>query len=145
MQQPKIREALETLYKDRLGASELAAMKEGFRNANPGQLEESTAGKMMSRLSGLLREKKTLSEGEVAQLKGADFYSVLFERLRAQENIPDERLQDLAQKRGEGVIEILKTAGVATERVQLLAAEKGESASGEIPLRMSLEPAKTSK
>jgi hypothetical protein len=51
----------------------------------------------------------------------------------------------LAQSRGEGVVEILKSAGVATERVQLLAPEKGDSANGEIPLRMSLEPAKTSK
>ncbi len=146
-QQPKIREALETLYKDRIGAADLAAMKEGFRNANPGQLEESTAGKVMSRLSGLLREKKTLNESEVAQLKGADFYAVLFERLRAKESIPDERLQDLAQKRGEGVAEILKTAGIATERVQLLAPEKGktegEGAGKDIPLRMSLEPAKS--
>lgn len=146
-QQPKIREALETLNKERIGAADLAAMKEGFRNANPGQLEESAAGKVMSRLSGLLREKKTLNESEVAQLKGADFYSVLFERLRAKENIPDERLQDLAQKRGEGVLEILKGAGVAPERVQLLAPEKGktegEQPTHEVALRMSLEPAKT--
>jgi len=146
-QQPKIREALETLYKDRVGAADLAALKEGFRSANPGQLEESMAGKMMSRLSGVFREKKTLSEGEVAQLKGADFYGVLFERLRARENIPDERLQDLAQKRGEGVAEILKSAGVAPERVQLLAPEKGktegEQAAHEVPLHMSLEPAKS--
>ena len=146
-QQPKIREALETLYKDRVGAADLAALKEGFRSANPGQLEESMAGKMMSRLSGVFRDKKTLSEGEVAQLKGADFYGVLFERLRAKENIPDERLQDLAQKRGEGVAEILKSAGVAHERVQLLAPEKGktegEQLAHEVPLRMSLEAAKS--
>lgn len=144
-QQPKIREALEALYKERVGASDLAALKEGFRGANPGQLEESMTGKVMSLITGLLREKKTLNESEIAQLKGADFYSVLFERLRAKEVIADERLQALAQARGEGVIEILKTAGVATERVRLLPSEKGDSANGEIPLRMSLEPAKTNK
>ncbi|MEW6513024.1 MAG: DUF748 domain-containing protein [Pseudomonadota bacterium] len=146
-QQPKIREALDTLYKDRVGAADLAALKEGFRSANPGQLEESMTGKVMSRLSGVFREKKTLSESEVVQLKGADFYSVLFERLRAQENIPDERLQELAQKRGEGVAEILRTAGVAPERVQVLAPEKGktegEQAAHEVPLRLALEPAKS--
>jgi hypothetical protein len=145
-QQPKIREALETLYKERVGAADLAALKEGFRSANPGQLEESITGKVMSRLSGLLREKKTLSESEVASLKGGDFYGVLFERLRALEKIPDERLQDLAQKRGEGVVEILKAAGVAPERLQLLAPEKGkaegEQPADEVALRMSLEPAK---
>ncbi len=146
-QQPKIRETLETLYKDRVGTTDLAALKEGFRSANPGQLEESMTGKVMSRLSGLMREKKTLSEGEVAQLKGADFYGMLFERLRAKEGITDERLQDLAQKRGEGVAEIIKSAGVAPERVQLMAPEKGKSEgeqpTHEIPLRLSLEPAKT--
>ena len=144
-QQPKIREALEALYKERFGASELAALKEGFRGANPGQLEESMTGKVLSRMTGLLREKKTPSESEVAQLKGADFYSVLFEHLRAKEVVADTRLQALAQSRGEGVVEILKSAGAATERVQLLAPEKGDSSNGEIPLRMSLEPAKTSK
>jgi hypothetical protein len=146
-QQPKIREVLETLYKERVSAADLAAMKEGFRSANPGQLEESAAGKVMSRLSGVFREKKTLSASEVANLKGTDFHGVLFERLRAQVNIPDERLQDLAQKRGEGVAELLKSAGIAPERVQLLAPEKGktegEQPANEVPLRMSLEPAKS--
>jgi hypothetical protein len=148
-QQPKIREALETLYKERVGASDLAALKEGFRSANPGQLEESMTGKVMSRVSGLMREKKTLNESEVAQLKGADFYSVLFEKLRAKEVIADERLQALAQARGENAVEILKSAGVPAERVQLLLPEQGklegDGASGEIPLRMSLESAKTAK
>jgi hypothetical protein len=122
-------------------------MKEGFRNANPGQLEESPAGKLMSRLSGLLREKKTLNENEVAQLKGADFHGVLFERLRAKENIPDERLQALAKTRGESVVEILGKAGVAPERVQLLPPDKfkpeDDGAGKDIPLRMSLEPVKS--
>jgi hypothetical protein len=148
-QQPKVREALETLYKDRVGASDLAALKEGFRSANPGQLEEGVTGKVMSRVSGLLREKKTLNEGEVAQLKGADFYGVLFEKLRAKEVIADERLQSLAKARGENALEILKAAGVTDERVQLLSPEpgklEGDGANGEIPLRMSLESAKTTK
>lgn len=145
-QQPKIRDALETLYKDRVGAADLAAIKEGFRNANPGQLEESATGKMMSRLSGLLREKKTLSESELTQLKGADFYGVLFERLRTKETIPDARLLALAQARGEGVIEILKTTGVAPERVQVLPPQafkpEGDSPGNEVPLHMALEPGK---
>jgi hypothetical protein len=143
--QPQIQEALESLYKERFGAAELAALKDGFRAANPGQLEEGVAGKMMSRLSGLLREKKTLSEGEVAQLKGADFHGTLFERLRAGEAVGDERLQALAQARGEGAVEVLKAAGVAPERLRLLppeAARAEEPKDGEVPLRLSLEPAK---
>ncbi|MDP1958008.1 MAG: DUF748 domain-containing protein, partial [Rhodocyclaceae bacterium] len=144
-QQPKIREALETLYKERVGTSELAALQAGFRSANPGQLEEGVTGKVMSRLSGLLGEKKTLGESEVARLKGADFYAVLFGHLRAREIIAETRLQALAQERGAGVIEMLKTAGVAAERLQLLPPEAVEGANGEIPLRLSLEPAKTNQ
>lgn len=143
--QPQIQEALESLYKERFGAADLAALKDGFRAANPGQLEEGVAGKMMSRLSGLLREKKTLSEGEVAQLKGADFHGVLFERLRAGEAVGDERLLALAQARGEGAVEVLKAAGVAPERLQLLppeAARAEDLKDGEVPLRLALEPAK---
>jgi hypothetical protein len=144
-QQPKIREALEALYKERVGSVELAALKAGFRAANPGQMEEGVTGKVMSRLSGLLGEKKTLSESEVAGLKGADFHAVLFGRLRAQEVIAETRLQALAQERGAGVIEMLKTAGVAAERMQLLPPEKVETANTEVPLRLSLEPAKTNQ
>jgi hypothetical protein len=147
LQSPKVRAVLEELYKERVGAADLAALKEGFRKANPGQLEESMTGRMMSRLSGLLREKKTLNESEVAQLKGTDFYAVLFERLRAQENISDDRLQALAQQRGAGVAEILEAAGVAAGRVRQLPPEPFKPEDGrpvdEVPLRMSLETAKS--
>lgn len=147
-QQPKVREALEALYKERVGAADLAALKEGFRAANPGQLPESMAGKMVSRLSGLLREKKTLAADEMEKLKGGDFYGILFERLRALETIPAERLQSLAEARGEGVVEVLKGAGVAAERMRLQAPEAArpeEGAGGEIPLRLGLEAAKIGK
>ena len=140
--QPKVQEALEALYKDGFGAAELAALKEGFRKANPGQLEESVAGKMMSRLSGMLREKKTLGEDEVAKLKGADFHALLYERLRARERIAAERLAELAQARAANVSGILAAAGVAAERVQLLPPEQGESSNEGVPIRLTLEPAK---
>ncbi len=142
-QQPKVRAALEALYEKRVGAADLAALKDGFRKANPGQLEQGMAGRLMSRLSGLLREKKTLSEEEVAQLKGADFYGLLFERLRVKEDIPGERLQALARQRGEGVAEILKAAGVADERIRTLPPAPFVPAEGrpvdEVPLHMELQ------
>jgi len=103
---------------------------------------------MVSRLSGLLREKKTLAADEVEKLKGGDFYGILFERLRALETILAERLQALAQARGEGVVEVLKGAGVAAERVRLQppeAARPEEGAGGEVPLRLGLEAAKAEK
>lgn len=87
---PGVQAALEGLYAERVGADQLAALQEGFRKANPGQLEQGAAGRMMSRLSGLIpqnqgralvRQEKPLSEQEVTDLKGADFHAVLFERL----------------------------------------------------------------
>ncbi len=139
---PKVRVALEDLYGQRYGASELAALKEGFRQANPGQLEENMAGKMMSRLSGLLREKKTLSDTEIGQLKGIDFYSLLYERLRAKENMSDDRLQSLAQARAEFAANTLRSAGVPFERIQLRTAEKSEPSEGNVLLKLALEAAR---
>lgn len=139
LRQPKIQAALEALYAERVGKSELAALKEGFRNANPGQLEEGVGDKVMSRLTGLLREKKTLNEDEVAQLKGADFYAVLFERLRGKEQVGDDILLTLAQARGTNTLEILKANGVAPERLRLLPPEKGESTGDGVPVKLSLE------
>jgi hypothetical protein len=139
LRQPKIQAALESLYAERVGKSDLAALKEGFRSANPGQLEESVGDKVMSRLTGLLREKKTLAENEVAQLKGADYYAVLFERLREMEKLGTDVLPALAQARGTGALEILKSGGVAAERLQLLPPEKGEGSDAGVPLKLSLE------
>ncbi|MFN4148082.1 MAG: hypothetical protein ACK4E4_00855, partial [Rhodocyclaceae bacterium] len=144
-QQPQIRAVLEALYKERFGAAELAALKEGFRKANPGQLEESVAGKLVSRLSGLLREKKTLSEEEVSRLKGADFFAVLYDRLRSREEIPEARLLDLAQQRVAALRGLLESAGVPAARLRAAGAEKAEAeevtARG-IALRMAAETMK---
>ena len=137
--QPKARSVLEDLYGERFGGSDLAALKEGFRQANPGQLEEGAAGRVMSRLSGLLREKKTLSASEVDQLKGADFHGLLFERLRAKEALGDAQLVDLAKARAEFAVQTLKAAGQTGERVQVQAAEKVETEAAGVPLKLSLE------
>ncbi len=138
---PKVQSALEDLYADRIGGGELAALKEGFRKANPGQLEEGAAGKMLSRLTGLFREKRTLSENEVAQLKGADFYGVLFERLRQREPVADEKLQALATSRGENTEAALKEAGAPMDRVSLAAPEKVEATGRDVPVKLVLAPA----
>ena len=135
---PKVQSALESLFADRFGGAELAALKEGFRSANPGQLEEGLAGRMMSRLTGLLREKRSLSEAEVGQLKGADFHGVLFERLRAAETVKDEALQALAVKRAEYALENLKTAGAPDARIRQGAVEGSEAAGREVMLKLAI-------
>jgi hypothetical protein len=135
---PKVQAALETLFGDRFGSAELAALKEGFRSANPGQLEENLTGKMMSRLTGLLREKRSLSEAEVGRLKGTDFYAVLFERLRAAEVVKDDAMQALAVRRAEFALENLKAAGAPAARIRQGVPEKAEASGREVMLKLEV-------
>ncbi|MBI5792130.1 MAG: DUF748 domain-containing protein [Rhodocyclales bacterium] len=135
---PAIQAALETLFGDRFGAAELAGLKQGFREANPGQLEESMTGKMMSRLTGLVRPPRELNESEVGALKGADFHAVLYQRLREKEAVADERLQQLAQARGEATLAVLKEAKAPVERVTVGAVEKIAGEDHEVPLKLGL-------
>ncbi len=139
---PKVQAALEDLYAQRLGSAELAALKEGFRTANPGALPQSTAGRMLSRLTGLFRESRPLDEAEVTQLKGADFHAVLFERLRNKEEVADARLQALAGLRGESVAAALTAAGADAARLKLAAPEQVEAKDGEVPVKLGVEVAK---
>jgi hypothetical protein len=134
----KVQAALEGLFADRFGGAELAALKEGFRQANPGQLEESLGGKMMSRLSGLLREKRSLSAAEVGQLKDADFHGLLFERLRAAETVKDEALQALATQRADYALAGLKTFGAPEARIRQAAVEKTETENREVSLKLEV-------
>ncbi len=136
--QPKVQSVLESLYAEAFGGAELAALKDGFRRANPGELAEGPAGKMMSRLSGLFRDKRTLSDEDVAQLKGIDFHALLFERLRDKEAVGDERLLALAKARGESTAAALQAAGAPADRLALLAAEKVDSSGRDVPLKLVL-------
>lgn len=135
---PKVQAALEALFSERFGAAELAALKDGFRKANPGQMKQSVTGKMMSRLSGLFREKKTLGAADVAQLKGADFYAVLYERLRDKEQVGDARLTALAKVRGDNVAAALRAAGTPAGRIAVAAPEKVDGKDQEVPVKLSL-------
>jgi len=135
---PKIRDALESLFSDRIGSAELAALKEGFRKANPGQLKESVSEKMISGLSGFFRKKRTLKEHDAAQLKGADFYLVLFRRLREKEPVSDEALQSLGKARGENIYAALQAAGAPADRLLLAPPEKVESDTQGVPAKLDL-------
>jgi outer membrane protein OmpA-like peptidoglycan-associated protein len=136
--QARVQTSLETLFTDSLGDASLSSLKEGFRRANPGQLKESTAGKMMSGLKGLLSKKRTLSDGEVAQLKGVDFYTVLFERLRGGITIDDKQLQTLASSRGEAAAAALKQAGASGDRITVLGTEKVTTEGREVAIKLLL-------
>lgn len=138
LRQPQIQAALEELFAERFGKAELAGLKQGFRGANPGQLEESLGGKVMSRLGGLMNPPRALSADEVGALKGADFHAVLYQRLRDKEVLPDDRLRQLAQARGEAALATLQEAGAPAARVTLGEPGKHEGNDREVPLKLSL-------
>ncbi len=138
---PEMQAAIEDLFAERFGKADLAGFKQGFRSANPGQLEESVAGKMMSRLSGLVRPPRQLDESELGALKGADFHGVLYQRLRDKEVVPDERLQQLAKDRGDATLATLKEAKAPADRVRIGAAEKIPGEDREVALKLGLDKA----
>ncbi len=135
---PKVQNALESLYSSRVGSSELSALKNGFRQANPGQLEEGLGGKMFAALKGSAPDKHTLSEQDVAQLKGKNFYAVLYERLRESEIIEETSLQALAKERGDYVIATLKNANAPQDRVSLSANAKVIAEKNDVPIKLDL-------
>lgn len=136
--QPKVQAALEELFSEGFGGGELAAQKAGFRRANPGKLQESVTGKFMSGLSGMFREKRTLTEQEVNALKGADFYAVLFERLRSKVVVDDKQLQALGAVRGEATAAALKLAGAPADRLTVLTTEKVTAEGRDVPVKLEL-------
>jgi hypothetical protein len=139
---PRVKSALEDLYAARFGNGALAGLKEGYRKANPGELPETTGGQMMSMLTGIIGSKSSLSEQEIEALKGTDFYALLYQKLRAAEDMPDTRLQALAQARGQGVIKDLSEANAPPDRITLQAPEKVDANDDGIPLKIELAPVK---
>lgn len=138
MHNQKVQSALETLFTDSLGATELSAMQDGYRLANPGKLELSATKIAMGKLTGLFREKRKLSESEIAKLKGTDFYSVLFERLRAGLPIEDKTLMQLADNRGHATMDALVNAGAPTARIQIQTSAKITTDAKNIPVKLTL-------
>ena len=93
---------------------------------------------MVSHIASLVREQRTLSDDEVARLKGADFHAVLFNRLRDTEAVGEPRLLELAKSRGEAIVSGLRSAGVAAERIVLGEPEKleGDITGLDIPVKL---------
>ena len=139
MEEPRIQSALEKLYADKFGGADLSAYKNAYRVANPGKLKESMAGKLASSLTGLFQKKAVLNEQQVSAMKGKDFYTILFERLRDQIAVGDDRLQALASARADAIDEGLKAAGIPAERLSKLAVEKAAAKGQDIPIKLVLD------
>lgn len=142
MEEPKIKSALEKLYSDKFGSAELSAYKTAFRKVNPGKLEEGMAERFASSLTGLFQKKRVLDERQISGMKGADFYTLLFNRLRDQVPVSDDSLKALGAARAGAIDAALKSAGVPAERLSTLAVEKSAVNGQDIPIKLVLEPAK---
>lgn len=138
--QPKVKAALEELYASRFGNGALAALREGFGKANPGKLETSTTGQMMSVLTGLIGTKPELSQTDIAQMKGADYPALLYQKLQAAEDITDADMQKLAQARALAVMNGLRAAQAPMDRLKLDTVEKTDAQDKAVPLKMDMAP-----
>ena len=140
---PDVKPALEDLYRGRFGSGALAALKEGYRKANPGQLPETTGGQVMSVLTGLIGTKPTLSDRDIDALKGTDFHEVLYRKLRDAQEMPETKLQELARARGQDILSELGDAQAPLDRVTLRDVEKVDSDEDGVPLKIDMGTART--
>lgn len=138
---PQVQQALEQLYAERVGKDGLAALKEGFRQANPGELEPGTAERMRAGLRRLIHKPEALDAATIAQLQGADFHAVLYERLQAGIEVNDQQLQALAERRVTAMQDVLSAAEVPAERLQITQPTVGKQDGREVAIRMELLPA----
>ncbi len=145
MEEPKIRTALERLYSEKFGSAELSAYKDAYRKANPGKLEEGLAGKLASSVASLFQKKRVLDEQQVLSMKGADFHTLLFNRLRDQIAVKDDSLKALADARAATIAAMLKKSGVPAERLSALAVEMVAASGQEVPIKLVLKPTQSNK
>ena len=139
---PKVQAALEALYAQRVGEEAMNTLMAKWLQANPDKKPESGAGKLMSRLKGLLKKEEPLSEADMSALKGTELHALLYERLLARETVTDEDLLVLAGKRGMAILAGLAGAGAPEARVRLGETEPFTREGREVPARIELGVAK---
>jgi hypothetical protein len=124
--QPKVKEALEKLYAERLGRDALVLTKQRHAQANPAPPSPDKAGTLLSRLSGMLGGKKTkedqaapLAAEEADRLRGADLHHLLYIVLLEKEPVADDELIALAGERGKAIEQALQANGVPAGRLSV--------------------------
>ncbi|NTV94436.1 MAG: DUF748 domain-containing protein [Thiobacillus sp.] len=137
--QPKVQEALEKLYAARLGGDALKALKARFAQANPEPPPTSATGKLLSRLSGMIKAKpEPLSAEEAARLKGADLHALIYQALLDKEAVTDEQLVALAKARGEAIRAELLAGGVPADKLAVKAVEQATGEGREVAVKLGL-------
>ena len=135
----KVQEALEKLYAERVGRDALGTLQARHAQANPAPPPTGTAGKLLARLSGLVKGKpEPLSAEETARLQGADLHALLYQALLDKEPVADAELVALAQARGEAIRQELLAAGVPAERLTVKPVEQVTGEGREVVAKLGL-------
>ncbi|MFZ5485372.1 MAG: DUF748 domain-containing protein [Pseudomonadota bacterium] len=143
--QAKTQEGLEKLFAMRQGADALKSLKAKFAQANPEPPPASTTGKLLARLSGMMKSPPPpLSESESTRLKGANLHELIHQALLDAERVTDAELTILAQARAEAIRRELLAHGVEAARIELKPAELATGALTEVPVKLSLGVARKS-
>jgi uncharacterized protein involved in outer membrane biogenesis len=137
--QPETREALRKLYAERFGADAVATLQQRHQQANPGPPPPTAGGRLVSRLSSLLKTAPpALSPEDAAKLRGADIHALMLQRLLDAEVVEDARLRDLANARGEAIRSDLVGRGVAAARVRIDAPEAHDAEGGTVAATLGI-------
>lgn len=135
---PKARTALEALYAARIGEPAWKTLQAKWLRANPDQRQEAGAGKMLSRLKGLLKPEEPLSEADTRALKGTDLHALLYAGLLDLESVDDAALKALAEQRADAVVKGLVAAGAPADRVRATASATVTGEGKSVPVKLDL-------
>lgn len=135
--------AIEALFEKRFSAGELASLKAGFRQANPGQLQQGTAGKALGQITNLFKDTRELGSSEINALKGKNFHAVLAQKLQEAETVTPTQLQALATQRQVNISAGLAAAGIAAERLKVGAPKETKAAEDKtVPIELDVAVSK---
>ena len=139
---PKVRQALETLYGERMGKETLAKLLSFHRQANPEKKEG--MGKLFSKFAGMFKTKEEPAPAEEMEaMKGADLHEVMYRRLLEREQVPETTLVQLAERRAKAIVdELAGIGGVARDRISVEAVLKQEGESPSVNAKLGLGVAK---
>ena len=137
--QPKTQESLEKLYAERFGRDALMSLKHKHAQANPAPQPIDPAGKLLSRLSGMIEKKTESSTSEEAsRMKNADLYSLIYQALLDGETVTDDEMVALANSRGKAIEQALQADGVPAEKLVAQPVEKVTGEGREVAVNMGL-------
>lgn len=116
-QEENTQKVLEDLFKDQFGTGEFLSIKDGYKKVNPDQLNEGLGSALTGGVVGVFADKRELSDKELEQLKGKNFFDVLRDRLQQAQMVEDQSLIELGNTRSDLVVKVLQENNIASERL----------------------------